>query len=71
MKIEKKAKINKIINAMKDFSGAEVKAVATEAGYFAIRRNKTTIREKDFLDAIEKVKKEEKLEGGDYLHMFG
>jgi len=71
IKINKKTNISKIIKAMKDFSGAEVKATATEAGYFAIRKNKTTITEKDFLEAVEKVKKEEKLEGDDYLHMFG
>ncbi|MBL7054286.1 proteasome-activating nucleotidase [Candidatus Woesearchaeota archaeon] len=60
-----------IIRMMEGFSGAEIKAVCTEAGYFAIRNDRTKILAKDFFKAIEKVKQEEKLEGKDYLHMFG
>ncbi|MFW6283702.1 MAG: proteasome-activating nucleotidase [Minisyncoccales bacterium] len=71
MKIEKRVKIEKIHNMMKDFSGAEIKAVTTEAGYFAIRENRTSIKEKDFINAVKKVKKEEEEHGTDYLHMFG
>lgn len=56
---------------MEDFSGAEIKAVCTEAGYFAIRNNKTIISEQFFLDAVEKVKRKEELEGNDYMNMFG
>ncbi|MFT4297634.1 MAG: peptidase, partial [Candidatus Woesearchaeota archaeon] len=52
-------------------SGAEVHATCTEAGYFAIRRNKYLVTEKDFIEAIKKVKMEEELEGNDYLKMFG
>lgn len=61
----------KIVKALDEFSGAEIKAVATEAGYFAIRENRTTIREKDFMKAIDKVAAEIELEGDDYLKMFG
>ena len=53
------------------FSGAELRAVCTEAGYFAIRQNKKYVVQQDFLDAIIKVKKEEALGGKDYLNMFG
>jgi proteasome regulatory subunit len=56
---------------MEGLSGAEIKAICTEAGYFAIRENRTKIKEDDFLSAIAKVKKTEMLEGDDYLHMFG
>ena len=56
---------------MTNFSGAEIKAVCTEAGYFAIRANRTKILKEDFLNAIEKVKREEALEGQDYMSMFG
>ncbi|MBI4146477.1 AAA family ATPase [Candidatus Woesearchaeota archaeon] len=67
------AKINtdKIIKEMEGFSGAEIKAVATEAGYFAIRENRTKITEQDFMNAIAKVNEEVKTEGQDYLRMFG
>ncbi len=61
----------KIIKALDGFSGAEIKAVATEAGYFAIRDNRTKIKEADFLSAIPKVAAEVMMEGGDYLKMFG
>jgi len=56
---------------MEDLSGAEIKAVCTEAGYFAIRENKTKISRKDFLKGIDKVRQEELTEGQDYLNMFG
>jgi len=69
----KLAKLNlpKLIKALDGFSGAEIKAVATEAGYFAIRENRTKIKESDFLDAIDKVSAEVDMEGDDYLRMFG
>jgi len=45
--------------------------VCTEAGYFAIRDNRTKVTRKDFLKGIDKVKQEEQAEGEDYLNMFG
>lgn len=63
--------MEKIIKTLDGFSGAEIKAVATEAGYFAIRENRTKIKEQDFLQGIQKVAAEVELEGGDYLKMFG
>lgn len=145
MKLDKSIKIEQLVKLMENFSGAEIRAVVTEAGYFAIRRadekerkaNTKKIKEEldeinkkineykmlpfykklvefikgdskenltkeekeiskklkllknekykiiteleksfliikeDFLQAIEKVKKEEALEGDDYLGMFG
>ncbi|MBR9693022.1 AAA family ATPase [Candidatus Woesearchaeota archaeon] len=70
MKIEKKADIKKILHKMDDFSGAEVKAVVTEAGYFAIRANRTLVKEADFFKAVIKVRRNEE-EGKDYIGMFG
>jgi len=66
-----KINIDTICSKMKEFSGAEIKAVCTEAGYFAIRSNRRKIKREDFLKAIIKVKAEESLEGNDYLGMFG
>lgn len=57
-----------IIKLCEGFTGAEIKAMCTEAGYFAIRGNRTKVTRDDFLKAIEKVKEEEDLE---YLSMFG
>ena len=60
-----------IIEAMDGFSGAEIKAVCTEAGYFAMRDKRTSIKQTDFTKAIVKVKRLEELDGRDYLKMFG
>jgi len=40
-------------------SGADVKAVCTEAGMFAIRDDRTEVRMQDFLDAWDKIQAEE------------
>lgn len=70
MKLDK-INVTGLISRMKGFSGAEVKAVCTEAGYHAIRANRTKLTQRDFISAIAKVKEEEKLEGKDYSNMFG
>jgi len=56
---------------MQGFSGAEINAVCTEAGYFAIRKNRTRIVQKDLEEAVTKVKEREDREGDDFLRMFG
>ena len=71
MSFDKKISLNSLISRMDGFSGAEIKAVCTEAGYFAIRTNRTFVTKEDFLKAVDKVKQEEKLEGEDYMGMFG
>lgn len=71
MKFDKKVNFEKIYKDMEGFSGAEVRAVATESGYFAIREDRTLITEKDLIDAVKKVKRKEEEEGDDYMKMFG
>ncbi len=66
-----KLNVEKLIKSLDGFSGAEIKAVATEAGYFAIRDDRTKVSEKDFMNAIDKVSAEVAVEGTDYLKMFG
>ena len=56
---------------MEGMSGAEIKAVCMEAGYFAIRANRTKIKHDDFEKAVIKVKKAEEQEGDDFIGMFG
>jgi len=70
MKLDK-VKIDDIVKKMDGMSGAEIKAVCTEAGYFAIRKNKTTVTNKNFHDAVEKVLSSENQEGKDFMGMFG
>ncbi|PIN70500.1 proteasome-activating nucleotidase [Candidatus Woesearchaeota archaeon CG11_big_fil_rev_8_21_14_0_20_43_8] len=71
MTIDKKTKLPNIHKKMEGMSGAEIKAVVTEAGYFAIRDNRHKVVEKDFIDAIDKVRRKEEEEGKDYMNMFG
>lgn len=71
MALAKGIRLESINKRMDGFSGAEIKAACTEAGYFAIRKNKPKVSKEDFLAAIEKVKREEELEGKDYMRMFG
>jgi proteasome regulatory subunit len=71
MALDKGVNIEAINKRMDGFSGAEIKAVCTEAGYFAIRKDKNKVEKEDFLNSIEKVRREEELEGKDYMGMFG
>ncbi len=59
MTLDKKINHERLFKIMENFSGAEVKAVCTEAGYFAIRKGKTKVTEEDFLKAVKKLKKED------------
>jgi proteasome regulatory subunit len=56
MKVDTDVDIDEIASKTDNFSGAELKALTTEAGYIAIRNNKEKISQKEFLEAIEKVK---------------
>lgn len=56
MRLHKNVNLNELKTVMEGFSGAEIKSVCTEAGYFAIRENKVTVGHRDFLAAVEKVK---------------
>ncbi len=61
----------KLIGLMENFTGAEIKSAATEAGYFAIRSGRTTVTQQDFIAAIQKLRRKETEEGKEHLKMFG
>ena len=71
MTFDKTVNAEAIVERMEGFSGADIKAVCTEAGYFAIRENREFVKREDFLKAVDKVRQEEKTEGQDYMGMFG
>lgn len=71
MPLEADIDIASIVEKTDGYSGAEIKAVCTEAGYFAIREKKSKVAHKHFMKAIDKVNRKEKEEGGDYMNMFG
>jgi ATP-dependent 26S proteasome regulatory subunit len=59
------------LELMLGFSGAEVRATCTEAGYYAIRENRTKVKESDLVKAIRKVKEDDEEEKKDYMNIFG
>ncbi len=63
--------LEEIVKNVKKASGAEIRAICVEAGYFAIRVKKTEIKMEYFLKAIKKVKKEAKEKNTDYLNLYG
>ena len=52
-------KLTGLVPEMENFSGAEIRAVCTEAGYFAIRENRDYVTPEDFLMAIDKIRIED------------
>ncbi|PIN76103.1 proteasome-activating nucleotidase [Candidatus Woesearchaeota archaeon CG10_big_fil_rev_8_21_14_0_10_47_5] len=62
--------VEAMIRRMEEFSGAEIHAACTEAGYFAIRAGRVKVTSSDFVKAIEKVKRMDEEESG-YTDMFG
>jgi len=60
----------KIVSIMDEFTGADIRAVCTEAGYCAIRQSRTNITTDDFLHAVAKVQEKEN-EDREYTKMFG
>jgi proteasome regulatory subunit len=53
------------------FSGAEIRSVCTEAGYFAIRKKRIHVKHEDFLIAINKVRKGDEIDEENPAGMFG
>jgi len=70
MNLDKKVNVQTLLKKMAGFSGADVRAVCTEAGYFAIRDDRTCVTNHDLMCAVDKVKKEE-IGSTDYTEMFG
>lgn len=61
----------KIAALTNSFSGAEIKSVCTEAGYFAIRNKRIHVGQEDFLTAINKVRKGDNDDEENPTRMFG
>lgn len=58
--VENELNIKKFVNLTEGATGADIKAMCTEAGMYAIRRDADMIKENDFLDAIDKVMRKAK-----------
>ncbi|MEF8780331.1 MAG: AAA family ATPase, partial [Haloferacaceae archaeon] len=55
MNVDEDVDFDELAEVTADASGADIKAVCTEAGMFAIRDDRTEIYMQDFLDAYEKI----------------
>ena len=62
MKVSNEVDVTILAKLTEGFSGADIKNVCTEAGYFAIRENKRIIEMSHFIEAINKVKSKRKEE---------
>ncbi|MBI4151253.1 proteasome-activating nucleotidase, partial [Candidatus Woesearchaeota archaeon] len=68
MKLDKKVDVDALVLLTEDCSGAEINSICTEAGYAAIRSDRTKVTMDDFIAAVDKVKAEEDTE---FRRMFG
>ena len=59
MKLESDVDLKDIAKRTKNFSGAKLKALSTEAGYLAIKDDRKKIMQKDFERAVEIVKEDD------------
>ncbi|PIN76659.1 proteasome-activating nucleotidase [Candidatus Woesearchaeota archaeon CG10_big_fil_rev_8_21_14_0_10_36_11] len=64
-----KIDVKELVKNMDGFSGAEIQATCTEAGYFAIRENREYVTQDDFVLATEKVRFDD--EDDDGAKLFG
>jgi len=55
MALDNDVDLDKLVKMTNDLSGADIKAIVTEAGMFVIRRRDRTIKMNDFIDAYHKV----------------
>ncbi|MCD4841939.1 MAG: proteasome-activating nucleotidase [Methanosarcinales archaeon] len=55
MALDNDVDLDKMVKMTNDLSGADIKAIVTEAGMFVIRRRDRTIKMNDFIDAYHKV----------------
>ncbi len=63
-----KVQLKELAALTSEFSGAEIRAVCTEAGYCAIREGRDRVEKRDFLQAIEELKSAEE---EDISHIVG
>lgn len=62
MNLKRDIDLSKIASQMTDCSGAETKAVCTEAGMFALRERRSFVTQEDFELALIKVMKKDQNE---------
>ena len=66
----KSVQMKALVKEMDQFTGAEIRATCTEAGFYAIRENRDYVKQDDFLKAIEKVRIAEE-DDHEHKRLFG
>ncbi len=66
-----KVDFSKVVELTDGFTGADLKAVCTEAGYSALREERGLIENPDFIFAIGNLRNREEAESTEYVRMFG
>ncbi len=69
IKVSKSVDLRHIAKITAGASGADLKAIVTEAGMLAIRRKHRSIREEDIKDAIEKVMNKKVEKGPEHIYL--
>jgi proteasome regulatory subunit len=59
MNLADSVEFDELAEEIDEASGADVKAICTEAGMFAIRDGRTEVQMSDFYDAWEKIQQDE------------
>ncbi|OYT35330.1 MAG: proteasome-activating nucleotidase [Candidatus Aenigmarchaeota archaeon ex4484_52] len=59
MKLNKSISLENLAVETKNLSGAQINAISTEAGYFALRDKRFEIKQIDFENAVKKIKKKQ------------
>ncbi len=70
MKIDSDVDLQAIVEESDGYSGADLKAIAVEAGMMAIRREGSSVTRKDFAKAVDKVLGEESHQADEAIRMF-
>ncbi len=59
MSVSEDVDFDTLADETEGYSGAEIESLATEAGMFAIRGDRTEVQQQDFLDAYEKMERDD------------
>ncbi len=70
MKIDSDVDLQAIVEESEGYSGADLKAIAVEAGMMAIRREESSVTREDFEKAVDKVLGEESHQMDEAIRMF-
>jgi len=65
LNVNENINIKRLVDLTEGATGADIKAICTEAGMFAIRKEAEAINETDFIDAVEKVMAKVRGKGND------